>query len=201
MQFQEILLANFCSRLFLEFGRYGKNRNRACIQSLANPVYTRSMSSNLIALEDLGGVKKPNTCLMGLDLGSKTIGIAVSDTRLVVASPRETLARKKFSLDAQYLVQMVEKEIVFAFIVGMPLNMDGSEGRRAQSTRSFIRNMAPLTKIPFVLWDESLSSFAADQAMIEADLSRRKRAEKIDAIAAAIILQGALDRIQAEQLL
>lgn len=159
------------------------------------------MSTNLIDLAALSGFRQPNMKLMGLDLGSKTVGIAMSDTRLVVASARETLARKKFSLDAQYLIELAEKENVFAFVIGMPINMDGSEGRRAQSTRSFVRNMEPLTSLPFVFWDERLSSYAADQAMIEADISRKKRAEKIDAVAAAIILQGALDHIQAQQLL
>jgi len=154
------------------------------------------MSKNIIELAELPVLHARNTRLMGLDLGTKTIGISISDTRLTVASARETLQRKKFTIDAQYLITMAAKEEIFAFILGMPLNMDGSEGPRAQATRAFARNLAPLTDIPVVLWDERLSTYAAEQAMLEADMSRKKRAEKIDAVAAAIILQGALDRLQ-----
>lgn len=154
------------------------------------------MSENIIQLTNLLSIQPANKRLMGLDLGSKTIGIAISDTRLTVATARTTLIRKKFTIDASVLLNMAQEEDIFAFVIGLPLHMDGSEGRRAQSTRSFIRNMVPLTDIPFVLWDERLSSFAADQAMLEADMSRKKRAEKIDAVAASIILQGALDALQ-----
>ncbi len=133
---------------------------------------------------------------MGLDLGTKTIGIAVSDSRLTIATARETLKRKKFTLDAQALLEMAEKEEVFAFVLGLPLNMDGSEGPRAQATKAFVRNLQPLTDLPIVLWDERLSTVAAERAMIEADMSRQKRSEKIDSVAAAFILQGALDRLQ-----
>ena len=133
---------------------------------------------------------------MGLDLGTKTIGIAVSDSRLTIATARETLKRKKFTLDAQALLEMADKEEVFAFVLGLPLNMDGSEGPRAQATKAFVRNLQPLTDLPIVLWDERLSTVAAERAMIEADMSRQKRSEKIDSVAAAFILQGALDRLQ-----
>ncbi len=133
---------------------------------------------------------------MGLDLGTKTIGIAVSDSRLTIATARETLKRKKFTLDAQALLEMAEREEVFAFVLGLPLNMDGSEGPRAQATKAFVRNLQPLTDLPIVLWDERLSTVAAERAMIEADMSRQKRSEKIDSVAAAFILQGALDRLQ-----
>ena len=133
---------------------------------------------------------------MGLDLGTKTIGIAVSDSRLTIATARETLKRKKFTLDAQTLLEMAEKEEVFAFVLGLPLNMDGSEGPRAQATKAFVRNLQPLTDLPIVLWDERLSTVAAERAMIEADMSRQKRSEKIDSVAAAFILQGALDRLK-----
>ncbi len=134
--------------------------------------------------------------LMGLDLGTKTIGISISDVRLTIATARETLQRRKFTLDAEYLIAMAAKEDIFAFVIGLPLNMDGSEGPRVQATRAFIRNMNKHTELPFLLWDERLSTVAAEEAMIEADISRKKRAEKIDAVAAAIILQGALDRLQ-----
>ena len=152
--------------------------------------------SNIIKISDLTALHSRNKRLMGLDLGTKTIGIAISDVRLKIATARETLQRKKFTLDAQYLIEMAGKEDIFAFVLGLPLNMDGSEGPRVQATRAFVRSMADKTDMPFLLWDERLSTVAAEEAMLEADVSRKKRAERIDAVAAAIILQGALDRLQ-----
>lgn len=154
-----------------------------------------NMTTNLIEISDIAVLHQRNTKLMGLDLGTKTIGIAMSDTRLKIATARETLKRQKFTLDAEYLIAMAKQEDVFAYVLGLPLNMDGSEGPRAQATRAFVRNMSKLTQVPFILWDERLSTVAAEEAMLEADLSRKKRAERIDAVAAAIILQGALDRL------
>jgi len=153
--------------------------------------------SNIVDIAEILSLHTRNKRLMGLDLGTKTIGIAVSDVRLTIASARKTLHRRKFTLDAQAIVSMAGDEDIFAFVLGMPLNMDGSEGRRAQATRAFVRNMAKHTSLPFLLWDERLSTVAAEEAMIEADISRKKRAEKIDAVAASIILQGALDRLHA----
>ncbi|MEO0909059.1 MAG: Holliday junction resolvase RuvX, partial [Pseudomonadota bacterium] len=147
-------------------------------------------------ISEIPSLHSPGTRLMGLDLGTKTIGIAVSDSRLTIATARETLKRKKFTLDAQTLLEMAGKEDVFAFVLGLPLNMDGSEGPRAQATKAFVRNLQPLTDLPIVLWDERLSTVAAERAMIEADMSRQKRSEKIDSVAAAFILQGALDRLK-----
>ena len=152
--------------------------------------------SNIIEITDVPSLHSRNKRLMGLDLGTKTIGIAISDVRLTIATARETLQRKKFTLDAQYLIAMAEKEDIFAFVLGLPLNMDGSEGPRVQATRAFVRSMASLTDMPFLLWDERLSTVAAEEAMLAFDVSRKKRAEKIDAVAAAFILQGALDRLQ-----
>ena len=152
--------------------------------------------SNIIEINDVNALHTRNKRLMGLDLGTKTIGIAISDVRLTIATARETLQRRKFTLDAETLITMAIKEDIFAFVLGLPLNMDGSEGPRAQATRAFIRNMAKLTDMPFILWDERLSTVAAEEAMIASDVSRKKRAKKIDAVAAAIILQGALDRLQ-----
>jgi putative Holliday junction resolvase len=152
--------------------------------------------SNIIEITDVPSLHSRNKRLMGLDLGTKTIGIAISDVRLTIATARETLQRKKFTLDAQYLIAMAEKEDIFAFVLGLPLNMDGSEGPRVQATRAFVRSMAGLTDMPFLLWDERLSTVAAEEAMLAFDVSRKKRAEKIDAVAAAFILQGALDRLQ-----
>lgn len=152
--------------------------------------------SNIIEITDVNALHTRNMRLMGLDLGTKTIGIAISDVRLKIATARETLQRRKFTLDAEYLIAMAAKEDIFAFVLGLPLNMDGSEGPRVQATRAFVRTMANLTDMPFVFWDERLSTVAAEEAMIAADVSRKKRSEKIDAVAAAFILQGALDRLQ-----
>lgn len=133
---------------------------------------------------------------MGLDLGTKTIGIAFSDVRLKIATARSTLKRTKFTEDAGHLVELANAENVFALVLGLPLNMDGSEGRRAQATRAFARNFAKLSDLPIVFQDERLSTYTAEQAMLEADMSRKKRQEKIDAVAAAVILQDLLDRLE-----
>lgn len=149
-----------------------------------------------IALEALVTIERDkDQRLIGLDLGTKTIGVAVSDVELRVASPLTTIRRTKFKADATELLQIVENEKAFAVVIGLPLNMDGSEGPRAQATRAFGRNLTPLLDIPVVYWDERLSTVAAERAMIEADMSRKKRAERIDAAAAAVILEGALDRL------
>jgi putative Holliday junction resolvase len=134
--------------------------------------------------------------LIGLDLGTKTIGIAVSDGTQSVASARETLIRKKFGQDAQALLDLADETAAVGFVIGWPVNMDGSIGPRAQATGAFIRNMAAKTDLPFITWDERLSTVAAERAMLEADMSRAKRAVRIDAAAAAHILQGALDRLK-----
>jgi putative Holliday junction resolvase len=131
--------------------------------------------------------------LMGVDLGTKTIGLALSDVERRLASPLETLKRGKFSKDSAELLARAEKFDVAAFVIGLPLNMDGSEGPRAQATRAFVRNMKPLTERPFVFWDERLSTAAVTRALIDQDVSRAKRAEVVDKMAAAYILQGALD--------
>ncbi len=150
-----------------------------------------------ISIEDLAERLAPGARLAGLDLGTKTIGIALSDPGLQIATPLQTIQRTKFAKDAEELLAIVAREKVGGLVLGLPINMNGTEGPRAQATRAFLRNLAPLTAIPVVLWDERLSTAAAERAMIEADLSRRKRAEKIDAAAAAFILQGVLDRIAA----
>ena len=137
----------------------------------------------------------PGSRLAGLDLGTKTIGIALSDPGLRIATPFHTIRRTKFGKDAEELLKLCAREKVGGLVLGLPINMNNTEGPRAQATRAFLRNLAPLTDIPVVLWDERLSTAAAERAMLEADLSRKKRAEKIDAAAAAFILQGALDRL------
>ncbi|HUR43729.1 MAG TPA: Holliday junction resolvase RuvX [Aestuariivirga sp.] len=130
--------------------------------------------------------------LMGLDLGTKTIGIATSDRTRQIATPIETVARTKFSADTDKLLALASRENIGLIVIGLPVNMDGSEGPRAQSTRAFARNLAGRTDIPLVFWDERLSSAAVERMLIEADTSRRKRANVVDKLAAAWILQAAL---------
>lgn len=131
----------------------------------------------------------------GLDLGEKTIGVAISDLRRGVATPAEVIRREKFTLDAARLLALLGSRAVSGILLGLPLNMDGSEGPRAQSTRAFARNLEKLTELPITFWDERLSTVAAERALLEADTSRKRRKEVIDAVAAGYILQGALDRM------
>lgn len=133
--------------------------------------------------------------LMGLDFGDKTIGVAVSDGMRSVASPLETVRRKKFTLDAARLQEIIAHRNIVGIVLGLPRNMDGSEGPRCQKTRAFARNLDRLAPMPITYWDERLSTVAAERALLEADASRARRAEVIDNIAASYILQGALDRL------
>lgn len=133
--------------------------------------------------------------VMGLDLGTKTIGVALSDRLWSVASPHETVKRVKFTDDAARLMAIAAGREVGGIILGLPRNMDGSEGPRAQSTRAFARNLERLTDLPIGYWDERLSTVAAERALLEADATRKRRSEVIDNIAAAYILQGVLDRM------
>ena len=138
----------------------------------------------------------PMQALMGLDLGDKTIGVAVSDTFWSVATPLETVRRKKFGVDASRLQALITDRRVGGLVLGLPRNMDGTEGPRCQSTRAFARNLSALTDLPIGFWDERLSTVAAERALIEADLTRKRRKEIIDSVAATYILQGALDRLR-----
>lgn len=138
---------------------------------------------------------KPFSALVGCDLGDKTIGLAVSDRQLSVASPLSTIRRTKFTADAHELLQVIKAREIGGIILGLPRNMDGSEGPRCQSTRAFARNLSRLTDAPISFWDERLSTVAAERALLEADTSRKRRSEVIDHVAAGFILQGALDRI------
>lgn len=147
-------------------------------------------------IEDLDIALPPMGALMGLDLGTKTIGVAVSDGLRSVASPLETVKRKKFTQDAERLRVLIKERDIQAVILGLPRNMDGSEGPRCQSTRAFARNLLPVIDLPIGFWDERLSTVAAERALLEADTSRAKRAELIDNVAASYILQGALDRLR-----
>lgn len=134
--------------------------------------------------------------LIGLDLGEKTIGVAVSDTFGSVATPLETVRRKKFGVDAARLQAIIEGRTIGGLVLGLPRNMDGTEGPRCQSTRAFARNFATLWPGPITFWDERLSTVAAEKALLEADTTRKRRAEVIDHVAASYILQGLLDRLR-----
>ena len=132
--------------------------------------------------------------LMGLDLGTHTIGVAISDGLQSSATPNKTIKRKKFTKDAETLLALYDERDCQGIILGLPVNMDGSEGPRCQATRAFARNLSGLRDVPIGFWDERLSTVAAERALLEADTSRKRRAEVIDSVAAAYILQGALDR-------
>ncbi len=134
--------------------------------------------------------------LLGVDLGVKTIGLALSDLRLVIASPLETIKRVKFTPDVMRIKELATTHHIGGIVIGLPLNMDGSEGPRSQATRAFIRNLTPLLPLPVLFWDERLSTVAVTRTLIEADASRARRAELVDKLAATYILQGALDRLQ-----
>jgi len=146
-------------------------------------------------LEDFVAALAPARGLAGLDLGEKTIGVAVTDRGLAVATPLETIRRRKFGTDASRLIDIITQRDLAGIVIGLPRNMDGTEGPRAQSSRAFARNLARLTDLPITFWDERLSTVAAERALLEADASRRKRASVIDHVAAGYILQGVLDRI------
>ena len=146
--------------------------------------------------EDFAAALPPMSALMGLDLGTKTIGVAVSDRIGAVATPLETVKRKKFSADAARLLEIIQARDISGILLGLPRNMDGTEGPRCQSTRAFARNLMQLTDLPISFWDERLSTVAAEKALLEADTTRKRRAEVIDHVAASYILQGELDRMR-----
>lgn len=148
------------------------------------------------AFENFAAALPPMSALMGLDLGTKTIGVAVSDRIGAVATPLETVKRKKFSVDAARLLEIIKQRDISGILLGLPRNMDGTEGPRCQSTRAFARNLGHLTDLPISFWDERLSTVAAEKALLEADTTRKRRAEVIDHVAASYILQGALDRMR-----
>jgi putative holliday junction resolvase len=149
----------------------------------------------ILALSEAATLLPPRGALIGLDLGTKTIGVASSDPDRRVATPVETIARKQFTLDARHVLDFAAERRVVGLVLGLPINMDGTEGPRAQATRAFARNLAKLTELPIMLWDERLSTAAVERVLIAADASRAKRKAVIDQHAAAFILQGALDRL------
>ena len=149
--------------------------------------------AQIVTLEQLAATLEGEARLLGLDLGTKTIGLALSDLSRTVATPLETIARTKFTNDIKRLFELIDTMEIVALVIGLPLNLNGSEGPRAQATRSFARNLTKHTNLPLVLWDERLSTVAVERTLLEADVSRKRRAEVIDKMAASFILQGALD--------
>lgn len=147
-------------------------------------------------MQDFAAVLPRTGAVAGLDLGTKTIGVAVSDGLRQVATPLSVIRRTKFTVDAQALLDIATDRSLVGLVLGLPRNMDGSEGPRAQSTRAFARNLERLTALPITFWDERLSTMAAERALLEADASRARRARVIDQVAAGYILQGALDRLR-----
>lgn len=135
--------------------------------------------------------------LVGLDLGEKTLGLSVSDGMLALAHPRPLIRREKFTKDAQKLIALIQEENIGALVMGLPINMDGTNGPRVQASRAFIRNFLALQDLPVLFWDERLSTVAAERALLEMDVSRAKRSQRIDSAAATFILQGVLDRLAA----
>ena len=136
------------------------------------------------------------TRLIGIDAGTKTLGLALSDVQRMIASPLETIQRTKFSVDAKRLFELAHTHKISGFVLGFPVNLDGTEGPRAQATRAFARNINKLSPLPILLWDERLTTAEAERMLISADTSRKRRAEVIDKLAATLILQGALDRMR-----
>lgn len=147
-------------------------------------------------MEDFAPLLPRNAPLMGIDLGTKTMGLALSDITRSVATPLQTVRRRKFSADAAELLRLAQAHEVCGFVLGLPVNMNGTEGPRAQSTRAFARNLGGLTDLPILFWDERLSTAAVTRTLLEADASRKRRGELVDKLAAAYILQGALDRLR-----
>jgi putative holliday junction resolvase len=155
------------------------------------------MSQRPLEIAELAQLLPPKARLIGIDLGTKTIGLALSDVERRIASPLLTIARTKFAADTQLLMAEIAKFEIFALIVGLPLSMEGTEGPRSQATRAFMRNFSQKSPIPLAFWDERFSTAAVQRSLIANDVSRARRAEVIDKMAAAYILQGALDRLAA----
>lgn len=154
------------------------------------------MPAPILSIADAASLLPPRGGLVGLDLGTKTIGVASSDPDRRLAAPVETIARKQFTPDAGHILQLATARGAVGFVLGLPVNMDGSEGPRAQASRAFARNLSRLTELPIILWDERLSTAAVERDMIAMDMSRARRAEVVDQQAATFILQGALDRLR-----
>ena len=159
------------------------------------PMQDKNTNTVEITLEQLAQTLSYGQAIAGLDLGSKTIGVAVSDTSRMIATPLTTIKRTKFQADAVALLDICKDRSIAALVLGLPLNMNGTEGPRVQATRAFARNLRKLTDLPIVYWDERLSTIAVTRTLLEADTSRKRRSEVVDKMAAGYILQGALDRL------
>ena len=157
---------------------------------------TIESSGKVLGAEEFARALPAGARLLGLDVGTKTVGLALSDVTRTIASGLTTLARGKFSADAQRLLELAQEHGVGGFVIGLPISLDGSEGPRAQATRAFARNLGRLTPLPILLWDERLTTAAAERSLLEADVSRRRRSQVIDKVAATLILQSALDRLE-----
>jgi len=155
-----------------------------------------SLGTTLLEAGEFAGRLPAEGRLIGIDLGTRTLGLALSDVTRSIASPMDTLRRTKFRVDAARLMALAELHAVIGFVLGLPRNLDGTDGPRAQATRAFAGNLNKVSPLPILLWDERLSTVAAERMLIEADASRRRRAQVIDKVAAALILQGALDRMR-----
>ncbi|GHC62263.1 Holliday junction resolvase RuvX [Limoniibacter endophyticus] len=151
----------------------------------------------VVTIEELAQTLEAGKTLVGLDLGEKTLGLSVSDAMLALAHPRPLIRRVKFTKDAEQLIALIDKENIGGIVMGLPVNMDGTSGPRVQASKAFIRNFAKLRDLPVLFWDERLSTVAAERALLEMDVSRAKRSQRIDSAAATFILQGVLDRLAA----
>jgi putative Holliday junction resolvase len=163
---------------------------------MSSATATSQRRGSVLAAEEFAKALPAGTRLLGLDVGTKTVGVALSDVTRTIASGVTTLARDKFAADARRLLELAQEHGVGGFVIGLPISLDGSEGPRAQATRAFTRNLGRLTPIPILLWDERLTTAAAERSLLEADVSRRRRAQVIDKVAATLILQSALDRLK-----
>ena len=150
-----------------------------------------------MAIISLDNLRETSGALLGVDPGTKTLGLAISDRTRLIATPLETIRREKFTLDAQHLLKVYTENQASALIVGLPVNMNGTHGPRTQSVKDFCINLLKLQDLPIFLWDERLSTMAVTRSMLEADMSRKKRKENVDKLAASYILQGVLDRLRA----
>jgi putative Holliday junction resolvase len=163
---------------------------------MADPNRAPPLGETLEDIEAFAARLAPGARLIGIDAGTKTLGLALSDVTRTIASPLTVLKRTKFKDDAAALLRLAAEHKIAGFVLGLPTNLDGTAGPRVQATRAFAKNMNALTELPILLWDERLSTAAAERTLLEADASRKRRAEVIDKMAAAIILQGALDRMR-----
>lgn len=172
------------------------DHNDSTDASAAAKPATVERGTTLADIAEFAGLIQERRRLIGIDAGTKTLGLALSDLTRTIASPLETIRRTKFKADAARLLELAGQHQIAGFVLGFPANLDGTEGPRAQATRAFARNLNGISPLPVLLWDERLSTAEAERVLIDADASRKRRGEVIDKLAATIILQGALDRMR-----